>query len=172
MALRLALSAPWQGRGAILSRIGGDLAIVAHLVRRLTRGRPEKTTASAVIRFTDGTLDLTTVFNQAPDAVDDTLDRALSIPIQRQCERAEFFRSVVVALYIHVHRGSRHQGATALGYKIPRVTSAILSLPYFSPDAIDITTPVRLGYNPTSQRRIFRFYGGGSENGNTIQRRL
>ena len=38
--------------------------------------------------FTDGTLDLTTVFNQAPDAVNDTLSTLRSIRFQRHRERA------------------------------------------------------------------------------------
>ena len=58
--------------------------------------------------------------------------------------------------------------ATVFGYEIPLVASATLSLPYFSQDVIDITTPVRLGYNTTTNRVFFAATGTGHEDAYTI----
>ena len=58
--------------------------------------------------------------------------------------------------------------ATSFGYEIPLVASATLDLPYFSPDAIDITTPIRLGYNTTTNRVFFAATGTGHEDAYTI----
>ena len=118
--------------------------------------------------FTDGTFDLTTVFNQAPDAVDDTLSTLVqydfSGTVSAKDEGVPWSSTYTFTLMVDPST----RVATSFGYEIPLVASATLNLPYFSQDAIDITTPIRLGYNTATNRVFFAATGTGHEDAYTI----